>query len=135
MIISDWAFRLLLAAGIIFLGWAGFQFTQQISLKRVKKYSHPFALEKPGKVTIVYFTTPDCVACKTAQRPALNRLQKMMEDQVQIVEINAYENPDMAKEWGVMSVPTTFILDSHGAPRHVNYGVTPVEKLAAQIRT
>jgi thiol-disulfide isomerase/thioredoxin len=135
MILSAWAFRFLLAAGIIFLGWAGFQLTQQISLKRVKKFSHPFANEKPGIVTIVYFTTPDCAACKAAQRPALNRLQKMMEDQVRIVEINAYENPEMAKKWGVMSVPTTFILDTHGAPRHVNYGVAPVEKLAAQIRT
>jgi thioredoxin 1 len=72
--------------------------------------------------------------CKTIQRPALRRLEATLGDRLQIVEINAQEQPDLARQWGVLSVPTTFLLDSQGKTRHVNYGVTPTEKLLAQLR-
>jgi hypothetical protein len=31
-------------------------------------------------------------------------------------------------------VPTTFLLDAHGQPRHVNHGVANTEKLLDQLR-
>lgn len=52
-----------------------------------------------------------------------------------MLEIDAAERPDLAKTWGVMSVPTTFLLDSRGVARYVNHGVTRAEKLMAQIQT
>ena len=127
------AFRFILTIGIIFLGWVIFHFLQLANLNRIEHNPNSLPIPKPGVTTIVYFTTPDCVVCKTTQRPALASLQEKMMDRLQIIEVNAYEKPDMAKAWGVMSVPTTFILDSQGKPRHVNYGVTPMEKLYGQI--
>ena len=52
-----------------------------------------------------------------------------------MVEIDATERPDLAKTWGVMSVPTTFLLDSRGEARYVNNGVARAEKLMEQIQT
>jgi hypothetical protein len=52
-----------------------------------------------------------------------------------VVEIDAYERPDLAKVWGVMSVPTTFLLDAHGEARYVNNGVARANKLMEQIQT
>jgi len=52
-----------------------------------------------------------------------------------VIEIDAAEQPDLAVQWGVMSVPTTFVLDAAGAPRFVNHGVTPTEKLLRQVAT
>jgi len=52
-----------------------------------------------------------------------------------VVEIDASERPDLAKRWGVMSVPTTFLLDAHGEARYVNNGVARVEKLMEQVQT
>jgi thiol-disulfide isomerase/thioredoxin len=104
-------------------------------LKNVRHISLQLQGLHPGTAAIVYFTTPDCAACKAVQRPALARLQQIVGDRLQVIEINAYERPELAKEWGILSVPTTFILDKKGTPRQVNHGVAPMEKLLEQIKT
>jgi thioredoxin 1 len=88
---------------------------------------------RPGIPAILYFTTPTCVPCKTIQRPALARLQERMSDSIQVIEVDAAAHPDLADYWGVLSVPTTFIIDARGRPRRVNHGVTSAEKLHRQI--
>jgi thioredoxin-like negative regulator of GroEL len=75
------------------------------------------------------------VPCKTIQRPALDKVTALFGEELQVVEIDATERPDLAKIWGVMSVPTTFLLDSRGQARYVNNGVARVEKLMEQIQT
>ena len=52
-----------------------------------------------------------------------------------MIEIDATERPDLAKVWGVMTVPTTFVLDAGGEARYVNNGVARAEKLLEQIQT
>lgn len=91
---------------------------------------------RPGIPAIVYFTTPMCVPCQTQQMPALNRLQtELGEHNVQIVKIDASENPDAADRWGVFSAPTTFVLDSRRQVREVNHGVADAPKLKRQLET
>jgi thiol-disulfide isomerase/thioredoxin len=91
---------------------------------------------KPGVPAIVYFTTPTCAPCRTQQQPALTRLQTELGDNnVQIVRIDATENPDAADRWGVFSAPTTFVLDSQRQVREVNHGVADTLKLKRQIET
>ncbi len=88
---------------------------------------------RPGVPAILYFTTPTCVPCKTRQRPALRALQADLGDGVQVIEVDAFEQPEAATRWGVLSVPTTFILDRQGRPRQVNHGVADVDKLKRQL--
>ena len=59
----------------------------------------------------------------------------MLGEKLQVVEIDAYERPDLAKLWGVISVPTTFLLDARGEARYVNNGVARANKLMEQIQT
>jgi thiol-disulfide isomerase/thioredoxin len=88
-----------------------------------------------GRPGILYFTNPDCVPCKTVQRPELERLKTQLNGVgLQIMEVDCHERPDVATEWGILSVPTTFIIDQTGRPRRVNHGVTRKEKLAEQIQ-
>jgi thiol-disulfide isomerase/thioredoxin len=87
-----------------------------------------------GIPAILYFTTPTCAPCKTQQRPALQHLLSELGDQVQVIEVNAFENPDAADRWGVLSVPTTFILDAQGRPREINHGVAGADKLKQQLQ-
>jgi thioredoxin 1 len=87
----------------------------------------------PGKPAILYFTTPYCLPCKTVQRPALADLQASLGEQIQITQVDAIEQPHLADYWGVLSVPTTFIIDSRGEPRLVNHGVASAEKLLGQL--
>ncbi len=132
--IPEWLYRLILAVGIILLGWVAARLIRAVTLKQVKKVSRQIEGWTPGIPAVVYFTTPDCVACKTTQRPALNRVKEKLGDRLQVIEINALEKPDLAQQWGVLSVPTTFILDGQGSPQQVNYGVTLADKLQEQIR-
>jgi hypothetical protein len=57
-----------------------------------------------------------------------------MGETLEVIEIDASARPDLAKTWGVMSVPTTFLLDARGEARYVNHGVTRAEKLLEQIQ-
>ena len=88
----------------------------------------------PGIPTILYFTTPTCVACKTTQRPALVRLQERLGSSIQVIQVDASERSEVADYWGVLSVPTTFIIDPQGRPRRVNHGVTSAQKLEMQLK-
>jgi thiol-disulfide isomerase/thioredoxin len=89
---------------------------------------------RPGVPAILYFTSPDCVPCRTIQRPALQKLQERLGDRLQVIEVNTYENPELASRWGVLSVPTTFIINPQGKLLHVNHGATRAEKLLEQVQ-
>jgi hypothetical protein len=58
-----------------------------------------------------------------------------MGESLEVIEIDATARPDLAKTWGVMSVPTTFLLDARGQARYVNNGVTRAEKLMEQLKS
>lgn len=88
---------------------------------------------RPGTPVIVYFTTPNCIPCRTQQQPALEQLRRDLNDHIQIFRIDAAEDPATAERWGVMTAPTTFILDANLQPRHVNYGVADTRKLKEQL--
>ena len=84
--------------------------------------------------TLLYFTTPACAPCKTVQRPAIEKLKASLGDSLEVVEIDAAAEPEIASQWGVLSVPTTFIIDTKGQPRHINHGVATADKLLKQIQ-
>jgi thiol-disulfide isomerase/thioredoxin len=132
---SDILLRSALAIGIIALGLGAYWLINQRLLVRARNNIFTLFKTFPNKPVIVYFTTPDCVPCKTIQRPALDRVTTLFGEKLQVVEIDATERPDLAKVWGVMSVPTTFLLDSRGEARYVNNGVARVEKLMQQLQT
>lgn len=88
---------------------------------------------RPGIPAIVYFTSPSCAPCRTQQRPAIRRLLDELHGSVQVIEVDALNQPDAADRWGVLSVPTTFVLDGRGTLRQVNHGVAETEKLKQQL--
>lgn len=132
---SDVLLRFFLAIGIIVLGAAAYWFFNQHLLVRAKNNIFTLFKTLPNKPVIVYFTTPDCVPCRTVQRPALDKIKSLLGEKLQVIEIDASERPDLAQRWGVMSVPTTFLLDSRGEARYVNNGVARVEKLMEQVQS
>lgn len=132
---SDILLRFVSALGIILLGLGAYWLLNQRLLMRAKNNFGSLLNPLPNKPVIVYFTTPDCAPCKTVQRPALDQLINLLGEKLHIVEIDATERPDLAKIWGVMSVPTTFLLDAEGKARYVNNGVVRTEKLMEQIQT
>jgi thioredoxin 1 len=132
---SEILLRFVLAIVIIGFGIFAYWCINQRSLLKAQNNALSLFGTLPDKPVIVYFTTPDCAPCKTIQRPALNKLSSLMGDKLQVIEIDATQRPDLASQWGVMSVPTTFLLDARGEARYVNNGVARVEKLMEQLQT
>ena len=125
--------RLIWALMIIALGMLVYWLVNRIILLRVRGKTLGLESFQLGSPAILYFTTPDCVPCKTVQQPALRELQEWIGDGVQVIKVDAGERPDLANYWGVLSVPTTFLIDSKGRPRHVNHGAAHAEKLLKQL--
>ena len=125
--------RSLWALAIAGIGIAAYSLTNRVVLARSGQKFKSLDGFLPGIPAILYFTTPTCIPCKTVQRPAIQQVQKTLGEGVQIIEVDASERVDLANEWGVMSVPTTFIIDKNGQPRQINHGVTRAEKLLMQL--
>lgn len=129
--------RLLIVAAVAVLAAAAYHLFRRWEVWRVTRLAPGDPLlagRRPNTPAILYFTTPFCAPCKTQQRPALRQLVDELGDQVQVIEVDATAQPDAANRWGVLSVPTTFILDRAGNPRQVNHGVTPLDTLRHQVQ-
>ncbi len=113
--------------GVLFL-WAN-----RVLLRRNWGRVTQFSAYRPGLPAIVYFTAPTCAPCKTVQRPAIERVRNWLGERLQVIEVDVSRSPEVARAWGVLSVPTTFVLDAHGKPRHVNHGVRSAEVLIQQL--
>ena len=126
---SDILFRFIIALVIVVVAVGLYYLNNRLMLGRAPKD----ALGEPGKPVLLYFTTPTCAPCKTVQKPAIMQLKEKLGEMFSIVEIDATEQPDMARRWGVLSVPTTFVIDSRGQARYVNHGVARADKLLKQL--
>lgn len=128
--------RLLFAVLVLALAFVAYCIVRRCNLQRVANAApaDPLLQTAPqGVPTIVYFTTPHCIPCKTQQQPALHKLKHELGEQLHIVQVDATQDPDAAQRWGVMTAPTTFILGKDGKPQHVNYGVADIPTLKRQL--
>ncbi len=129
--------RALIAALLIGLGFGAVVLGSRWQARRTGRTRRGDAILdalRPGVPAVVYFWSETCAPCKTVQKPALEQLQaEMGPDGVQVYAINAVERPDLADGWGVLSLPTTFIVDAGRTPRRVNHGVARAEQLKRQI--
>jgi thiol-disulfide isomerase/thioredoxin len=125
-------FRFLIALGILLAGLSLYRAINLLTLARARAQVSGLGSVRPGVPVLLYFTTPTCAPCKTVQRPAIQRLQERIGERMEVVEVDASSRPEIASQWGVLSVPTTFIIDAQGKPRYVNHGVAPLDKLQRQ---
>lgn len=129
--------RVLIAVVLVAAGYGIFRLAQWWSLRRAQHLGTKdplLASFVPGRPAILYFTSENCVPCRTQQRPALEKLiHRLGEANLQIIRVDADHDIEHARRWGVMTLPTTFVLDTHGQAQAVNYGVASVQKLTDQL--
>ena len=123
----------LMLAGLALIAYAGFQRWQVWRACRSAPGDPLLVRLRPGIPAVLYFPTPSCAPCRFQQRPAIAALLHELGDRVQVIEVDAQEQPDAAARWGVLSVPTTFILDRTGRPRACNNGVAGLDRLLQQL--
>ena len=88
------------------------------------------AVELPS---ILYFTGESCTICHTAQRPALRALAAGIDPGISIREIDIAVEPELARRYRVMSLPTTIVLDASGQVTDINVGFANGEVLRRQL--
>ena len=86
-----------------------------------------------GRLSVVAFSTPGCAACWTAQKPALAALEEQAPGRVRVIDIDATEQPEVARVFGVLTVPATVVLGESGAVLAANQGFATTDALAAQL--
>jgi thioredoxin-like negative regulator of GroEL len=83
--------------------------------------------------SILYFTGEACTICHTAQRPALRILAASIAADVDIREIDIAVEPELARRYRVMSLPTTIVLNGAGEITDINVGFANAGVLRRQL--
>ncbi len=130
--------RTLIALAIVFfllLARYGILWLQRQVQQRSRKPALVASLRALGLrdgPAIVAFATAECAQCQLLQKPALNELQTLVPG-VQILQVDAVAHPEVAAAFGVLTVPTTVVLDGQQRPAATNNGYAPAAKLYRQL--
>ncbi len=124
--------RVLWALAIVAMGVALYLLWQRAHLAWVRRRVRP-ATQPDGRPTLLYFSTPGCAPCWSLQAPAVAQVEDALGEAIRVVRVDALLQPDEAARWGVLSVPTTIILDHRGELRYFNHGYVTAEVLKRQI--
>lgn len=91
---------------------------------------HGNELTDVGEVALIEFYTDWCPSCKAVKRT----LEKFAEerDGLDVWTVNADENPELAKKFGIMSVPTFVVMKDGIVSRRVS-GAKTINELRALI--
>jgi thioredoxin-like negative regulator of GroEL len=92
--------------------------------------------EQPdGRRALVSFSTPSCAACHTAQAPAVKAVESQLgPESVRVIKIDTARQPDVARAFGVLTVPSTIVLAPSGQVVAVNQGFAPSRRLVEQLQ-
>lgn len=89
----------------------------------------------PSSPTVLHFSATWCGPCAAVRRVVEQTLSALAAEGVPVVdlELDIDENPTLAKELKVMSLPTTFVYDASGALTHRIAGVPKADALRAAL--
>lgn len=82
-----------------------------------------------GRPTVVEFSTPACGEC----RVQASELAQLEGARYRVLHIDAARQPDVARAFGVLTAPSTVVLDDAGRVRHLNRTLATVDTLRAQL--
>jgi len=90
--------------------------------------------EQPdGRPTLVVFSTPACVACRTAQEPAVQAVRGRFGEALRVVHVDIGQRPGAARAFKILTAPSTVVLNADGQVQSVNQGFATADHLVAQL--
>ena len=121
---------LVVLAGLIVRWWI--RRTAASVRARLTPLTYP-ATEIAAPVTLLNFSSPHCGTCQRVQKPLVDKVSAQFADQVAVVEVDALAQAGLARDYRVLTVPSTVILTGNRV-QDVNYGLASAETLDRQLR-
>jgi thioredoxin 1 len=90
---------------------------------------HDWRAGLPG---ILYFASEGCSSCRTQAR-VVQRLAGGLEERINLARIDVERQWELAREWKVVTVPTTVVVSGDGEAKAVNHGAASKAKLRRQL--
>lgn len=129
---------LLLALAVLLVALVALAVTAWVRRRRRALVGQEIPLQESGLVvdrpTILYFSAPHCLACRTAQTPALSALRALLGERVAVVEVDTTARPTLADRLQILTVPSTVLLGGDGKVAEINHGFAPADRLLAQLQ-
>jgi thiol-disulfide isomerase/thioredoxin len=121
--------RVIIAVEMVVLGAAAYRVLLAWQRRRV---AHRAQTAAADRAELLIFTSLTCAPCKLQQLPIVDRLMLEWNARVTVQVIDVTEQPEIAEQYGVWSLPTTIVLRSDRSVVAINQGVTPDRKLREQ---
>ena len=86
-----------------------------------------------GRPSLVVFSTPGCIACRTAQYPAVEVVASRFGAGLRVMTVDIADRPAVGRAFNVLTAPTTVVLAGDGRIQSFNQGFAPAEMFAAQV--
>lgn len=121
--------RVLISLLVVLLSTGGYAVWQQWMRRRLDG-----VLAGGPAQRVLYFRSDGCASCATQAR----FLEQLRGDSAEsapltVDTIDVERQPDAAARYGVLTLPTTIVVDRDGRVAHVNYGLADARKLARQL--
>ena len=100
-------------------------------IKTVTKQTFNHDVLKSDKPVLVDMWAAWCAPCR-AMEPAIEAVAKEFEGKVEVAKLNVDENPEIAQQLGVMSIPTMMMF-KNGQPVNRLVGLSTKERLAGAV--
>jgi thioredoxin 1 len=127
--------RLLVAILLAAIGLGLWTLTRRLALLRARRAGGAARVAASGGAGILLFGSVNCPACVHAQEPAARSLVEELGGRVRLVEVDVDESPEMAREYGVLSLPTVVVLGPSGRPARVFRGLVSKDRLRRELET
>lgn len=116
---------------LLLIGFALWRLSAPRRLAALARRAPQMAGDGPA---ILYFTASGCAQCRLQQTPILERLLAEVDAPIRLHKVDAVEEDELARAYGILTVPTTVLLDASGRPRAINHGLATAERLRAQLQ-
>lgn len=100
-------------------------------IKTVTKQNFHAAVLKSDKPVLVDLWAAWCAPC-LAMEPAIEAVAKQFEGQLDVAKLNVDENPEIAQQLDVMSIPTMMVF-KNGQPVNRLVGLSTKERLVGAV--
>ena len=122
--------RIIVALVLIVTGVVAYRLVLLIQQRAVSRRAQ--AGDRIDRAALLVFTSPTCAPCKLQQVPIINRLMGEWSDRIDVRLIDVTEQPEVAQQYGVWSLPTTIVLKADRSVVAINQGVAQEKKLRGQ---